>query len=78
MPVIIRHKNFKICVYLKDHGGIHAHVILKDGSKAKIYIDGSVESAAGFTRKDLKIAIQLVKKYSNEIINAWREYNEED
>lgn len=76
MPIIIRTKNLKIFIYVKDHKPAHVHVIGPD-AEAKIDIDTfQCLSVHGFSKKDVNQIIKFLKSNKELLIEAWKDYHE--
>jgi hypothetical protein len=76
MPIIIRTKNLKIYVYLKDHFPAHVHVIGPD-AEAKIDIQTfKCLSVNGFSKQDINRIIKFLKSKKAILIEAWEDYHE--
>ncbi len=71
MPTIHREHGFRFVIYLDDHLPAHIHVI-GDG-EAKIAIEPSVELIwqKGFTKLDVKKALDVVIEKQMEFLSKW-------
>ena len=77
MPIIIRTKNLKIYIYIKDHIPAHVHVIGPD-AEAKINIKNfECITVKGFSKKDVSRIIKFLKDKQAILLEAWEDYHEE-
>jgi len=78
MPVIIRFKNLKFCIYKDDHGNAHVHV-LGPGAEAKIYLDNlEVASSYGFSKKALGRIVKEVEANKELLTSHWEEWHDQE
>ena len=77
MPTLLFIFGLRFFFYSEEHLPIHVHVQNGDG-KAKIdVLTGSVIENKGLKEKDLKRAVEAVKLYQEDFIEAWNEYFDE-
>ena len=61
-----------------DHGSPHCHAV-GSGCKAKIYLsDFEVVQLVGFSKKDIKQIVELVKDHRQQLLDKWEEYHGKD
>ena len=78
MPTILFLFGLRFFFYSEEHLPMHVHVKNGDG-KAKIIIESAeVVENNGIKPADLKKAVDAVKQYRAEMIQAWKEYFDED
>ncbi len=71
MPTVHREAGMRFIIYVDDHPPPHVHVEGK-GGRAKIAIDDAVLVwQRGFTRSDMKIALDAVKVRQSERMRSW-------
>ena len=74
MPTLLLLFGLRFFFYSDEHLPIHVHVENGDG-KAKIdVLTGTVIDNNGLKTKDLNRAIDAVRLYKEDFINAWNEY----
>lgn len=74
MPEILRFRNFKICIYPKDHEPPHVHV-LGPGCEAKFRIsDFECLSNNGFKPQAIPKIQAFLKEFKTDLTEAWDEY----
>ena len=74
MPTVLMLFGLLFFFYSDEHLPIHVHVENGDG-KAKIdVLTGTVIDNNGLKTKDLNRAIDAVRLYKEDFINAWNEY----
>lgn len=73
MGTILVYRNIKFVIYSKDHPPAHIHAISPNG-EAKIEL-GSLECffCRGYSQRDLKMIINLVKEKQDILLEAWDE-----
>jgi len=74
MPTLVDHGAFKITVYV-DHNPPHVHVIVSDGSQAKLRIDNGELMAGSVRPKVLRDAREWLAEHREEVEAAWRRLN---
>ena len=78
MPTILYLFGLRFFFYSEEHAPMHVHVKNGDGT-AKIDIETAlVLENKGIKPSDLKKAIGAVKQYKAEMIQAWKEYFDEE
>jgi len=72
---VIQYRNISLIVRSKDHNPAHVHAISPDG-EAKIVIE-SLECfyLRGFTERDLKRILKVVKERQEILMEVWNEYH---
>ncbi len=77
MPEIHRYSNWSICVYADDHNPPHFHVVGPDWEvKISLRTFDLLEGRA--PRTAIKDACDWARENQDELLAAWREYNERD
>lgn len=75
-PVIARVGNLKFYIYPNDHGRPHCHVVHGE-AEAKIDLETtSVIRARGFDERTLRKICDKVRELSQDLKDAWNEYQE--
>ena len=78
MPTVLFIFGLRFYFYSEEHLPIHVHVKNGDG-KAKINVATlEVMENNGLKPADLKKATGIVKQYQDDIIQAWKEYFDEE
>ena len=78
MPTVLFIFGLRFYFYSEEHLPIHVHVKNGDG-KAKInVVTREIMENQGLKPADLKKAIDIVKRYQDDIIQAWKEYFDEE
>ena len=78
MPTVLFIFGLRFYFYSEEHLPIHVHVKNGDG-KAKInVVTLEIMENQGLKPADLKKAIDIVKRYQDDIIQAWKEYFDEE
>ena len=78
MPTILFLFGLRFFFYSDEHLPMHVHVKNGDG-KAKINIEtAEVIENSGIKPADLKKAVDAVKQYKDDMIEAWKQYFDED
>ena len=81
MPTVLKIFSLMFLIHTRDHG--FPHVTVYDGTPAryeataKIRLDKlAVIEAAGFSRRDLKLILEICAKYQHDWIEVWNETRE--
>lgn len=77
MPTIFEIFGLRFFFYSNEHSPIHVHVV-RGEDEAKIELDPEVKLVAnhGLKAKDVRRALELVRLYKDEIIEAWHQYHD--
>ena len=78
MPVVLRFGRFKFVIFPMDHRPAHVHVIAADAEAKFELMSGKCIAAAGFTQKTLNQLEEIVRRNSDLLLDAWREYEGEE
>ncbi len=71
MPTVFRYSGLRFVIYVDDHPPAHVHVEGK-GGQAKIALEGPVLVwNRGFTRADIKIALDTVISQRTALLHSW-------
>lgn len=74
MPVILRYRNVKICIFPDDHGPAHVHVIAPE-CEAKFTLEPvSCYFCRGFKEKFIKEMTKYLEQRVDILLEAWNEY----
>jgi hypothetical protein len=78
MPVVLRFGRFSFVIFPKDHRPAHVHVMAA-GAEAKFELrTGKCIAATGFTQKTLSQIEEIVRRNSDLLMDAWRQYEGEE
>lgn len=78
MPTVLFIFGLRFYFYSEEHLPIHVHVKNGDG-KAKInVVSFEIMENKGLKPADIKKAVEIVKLYQDDIIQAWNEYFDEE
>ncbi len=74
-PTVVREGAFRLFFFSREERRIHVHVGHPDG-EAKFWLEPTVTLAdhTGLSAHQLAEAERLVKKYLQEILNAWQKH----
>lgn len=81
MPTVLREEGFEVRIYTNDHNPPHVHVY-KSGSVCKIALVGVdelpsfIQISRNMRRSDAWLAISIVEKYQQYLLNRWSEIYE--
>jgi hypothetical protein len=77
-PTIIHEQGMRIAIFFNDHPPAHVHAFKGDGM-ARIYLDPvALYKNEGLSRKDLKIALEIVAENQAMLLEYWRQIHGED
>jgi hypothetical protein len=72
-PTIINQQGMRIAIFFNDHPPAHVHAFKGDGM-ARIYLDPvELYKNEGLSRKDLKIALEIVAENQSMLLDYWRQ-----
>ncbi len=77
MPEIYRSGNWSVCVYADDHNPPHFHVVGPDW-EVQISLRTFGVMAGEGPRSAISDAIEWARENLDELVQAWRGYNERD
>jgi hypothetical protein len=74
-PTVVRERGFRLCFYASEEPRIHVHT-LRERREAKFWLEPRIELAenAGLTRRELAVALELVREHEHEIRRAWQAF----
>lgn len=74
-PTIVRAEGVRLYFFAREEPRIHVHA-KAGGGKAKIWIEPVIEVAEnrGLTRRQLAVAVRLVRQHERAIREAWKAY----
>jgi hypothetical protein len=78
MPTVLRQEGFEVRINTNDHNPPHVHVY-KAGGVCKIALGGDDEPPSlvlvsrNITRSDARMAISIVEKYQQYLLERWSE-----
>lgn len=71
MPTVLRHNGFDVMIYTRDHEPKHVHVF-RAGTEVEIYLhDFSIKAIHAMKRKDVNMAVELVKQHREYLLSEW-------
>ena len=74
-PTIFRFKNYRFFFFSREEGRLHVHVSCPEG-EAKFWLEPivSLHQHYELSSRKLKELQEVVEKYKNEIIRAWKKH----
>jgi hypothetical protein len=72
VPTVLREAGLRFVVYPNDHEPAHVHVIGPDWEAVVNLIDGRLREAIGSGEREARLAVRLVAKRRELLLDAWR------
>ncbi len=78
MGTVVRALGCRFQIYIDDHGDPHCHIV-GHGDEMKVSLTSfEIMGDTGFSERDAKRLIDIVKQYQTELLAKWEEYHDKE